>query len=179
MSSFEREEIKRILTRTMEDVKKFQKKTSQLDKKKINELNEKINLLVKENKTLKKLDFGTENDEEAREVARRELQLKEARSRREYERQIKRSKKRQYRQYTQENLESESSEEEEVKHKKSKLKKKRSNTEIQNVKLVVAAAKIIAAVALETMRRKKSRKKMQDKKNKVSQYIKKNQSNLR
>ena len=74
MSSFDREEIKRILTRTMEDVKKFQK-NSQLDKKKISELNEKINLLVKENKTLKKLRFGTENDEEAREVARRELQL--------------------------------------------------------------------------------------------------------
>ena len=58
----------------MEDVKKFQK-NSQLDKKKISELNEKINLLVKENKTLKKLRFRTENDEEAREVARRELQL--------------------------------------------------------------------------------------------------------
>ena len=47
MSSFDREEIKRILTRTMEDVKKFQK-NSQLDKKKISELNEKINLLVKD-----------------------------------------------------------------------------------------------------------------------------------
>ena len=46
MSSFNRKEIKRILTRTMEDVKKFQK-ISQLDKKKISELNEKINLLVK------------------------------------------------------------------------------------------------------------------------------------
>ena len=108
--SFDREEIKRILARTMEDVKKFQK-NSQLDKKKISKLNEKMNLLVKENKNLKKLRFRTENDEEAREVARRELQLEEARRRREYERQIKRSKKRQYSQYTQENLESESSEE--------------------------------------------------------------------
>ena len=49
MSSFDREEIKRILTRTMEDVKKFQK-ISQLDKKKINELNEKIKVLVTENR---------------------------------------------------------------------------------------------------------------------------------
>ena len=93
----------------MKDIKKFQK-NSQLDKKKFSELNEKINLLVKENKTLKKLRFGTENDEEAREVERRELQLEEVRRRRrrEFERQIKRSKKRQYSQYTQENLESES-----------------------------------------------------------------------
>ena len=123
MSSFDREKIKRILVRTMEDVKKFQK-NSQLDKKKISELNEKINLLVKENKTLKKLRFRTENDEEAREVARRELQLEEARRRREHEKQIKRSKKRQYSQYTQENLESKSSEEEEVKHKIKRKKKK-------------------------------------------------------
>ena len=53
MSSFDREEIKRILTRTMEDVKKFQK-NSQLGKKKISELNEKINLLVKKKKLLLK-----------------------------------------------------------------------------------------------------------------------------
>ena len=53
MSSFDREEIKRILTRTMEDVKKFQK-NSQLGKKKISELNEKINLLVKKKLLLKK-----------------------------------------------------------------------------------------------------------------------------
>ena len=46
MTSFNRKEIKRILTRTIEDVKKFQK-NSQLDKKKISELNEKINLSVK------------------------------------------------------------------------------------------------------------------------------------
>ena len=94
MSSFDREEIKRILTRTMEDVKKFQK-NSQLDKKKISELNEKINLLVKENKTLKKLRFRTENDEDAREVARRELQGEEAMRRREYKRQIRKFEKRQ------------------------------------------------------------------------------------
>ena len=105
MSSFDREEIKRILTKTMEDVKNFQK-TSQLDNKKISELNEKMSLLVKENKTLKKLRFRTENDEEAREVVRRELQLEEARRRREYKRQITRSKKRQYSRYKQENLES-------------------------------------------------------------------------
>ena len=123
MSSFDREKIKRILARTMEDVKKFQK-NSQLDKKKISELNEKINLLVKENKTLKKLRFRTENDEEAREVARRELQLEEARRGREHERQRKRSKKRHYSQYMQENLESKSSEEEEVKHKIKRKKKK-------------------------------------------------------
>ena len=88
MSSFNREEIKRLLTKTMEDVKKF-KNNSQLDKKKTSELNQKINLLVKENKTLKKLHFGKENDEEAREGARRELQLEEVRRRREYKRQIK------------------------------------------------------------------------------------------
>ena len=117
-SSLDREEIKRILTRTMEDLKKFQK-NSQLDKKKISELSEKINLLVKENKTLKKLSFRTENEEEAREVARRELQLAEARRRRECKRQIRRSKKRQFSRCKQENLESKSSEEE-VKHKKSK-----------------------------------------------------------
>ena len=52
MSSFDREEIKRILTRAIEDVTKFQK-NSQIEKKKISELNEKINLLIKENKTLK------------------------------------------------------------------------------------------------------------------------------
>ena len=52
MSSFDREEIKRILTKTMKDVKKFQKNL-QLDKKKISKLNEKISLLVKENETLK------------------------------------------------------------------------------------------------------------------------------
>ena len=157
ISSFDREEIKRILARTMEDVKKFQK-NAQLDKKKMSELNEKINLLVKENKTLKKSRFRAENDEEAREVARRELQLEEARRRREHERQIKRSKKRQYSQYMQENLESESSEEEEVKHKIKTKKKNQTNTEKQNVKLVAAAVKIIAAVALEMRRRKKSRK---------------------
>ena len=53
MSSFDKEEIKRILTRTMEDVKKFQK-NSQLGKKKISELNEKINLLVKKKIIIKK-----------------------------------------------------------------------------------------------------------------------------
>ena len=58
MFLFDREEIKIILKRIMEDVKKSQK-NSQLDKKKISELNEKINLLVKENKTLKTLCFGT------------------------------------------------------------------------------------------------------------------------
>ena len=42
MASFNREETKRILARTMEDVKKFQK-TSHLDKKKISELHEKKN----------------------------------------------------------------------------------------------------------------------------------------
>ena len=58
MFLFDREEIKIIFKRIMEDVKKSQK-NSQLDKKKISELNEKINLLVKENKTLKTLCFGT------------------------------------------------------------------------------------------------------------------------
>ena len=118
MSSLDRDQIKRILTRTMEDLKKFQK-NSQIDKKEISELNEKINLLVKENKTLKKLRFRTENEEEAREVARRELQLAEARRRRECKRQIRRSKKRQFSRCKQESLQSKSSEEE-VKHKKSK-----------------------------------------------------------
>ena len=40
----------------MEDVKKILK-TSQLDKKKISKVDEKVNLLVKENKTLKKVTF--------------------------------------------------------------------------------------------------------------------------
>ena len=55
--------------------------------------------------------------------------------------------------------------------------KRRSKTEKQNAKLVTAAVKIIAAVALETKRRKKSRK--NTRKKKVSQYIKKSQSHLR
>ena len=49
MFLFDREEIKIIFKRIMEDVKKSQK-NSQLDKKKISELNEKINLLVKDPK---------------------------------------------------------------------------------------------------------------------------------
>ena len=82
----------------MEDVKKI-KKTSQLDKKKINKVDEKVNLLVKENKTLKKLRFRTKNDEEAREVARRWLELEEARRRRECKKQAKRSKMKHYSHY--------------------------------------------------------------------------------
>ena len=47
MFSFDRGHIKRILTKTMEDVKKIQKNSP--DKKKISEINEKINLFLKEN----------------------------------------------------------------------------------------------------------------------------------
>ena len=177
MSSFDREEIKRILTKTMENVKKFQK-TSQLDKKKFSELNEQINLLVKENKTLNKLRFGTENDEEARGVARRELQLEGVRRRREYERQIKRSKKRQYCQYTQENLESESSEEEEVKHKKSKPRKKTKHRKTK-CETNGSSSENNSSSSSGGEVEEEEQKKRKTKKNKVSQYIKKNQSNLR
>ena len=52
-------------------------------------------------------------------------------------------------------------------------KKKRSNTEKQNVKLVAAAEKIIAPVALETRRRKKSRKNAKQKKKYLKIYISK------
>ena len=176
MPSFDREEIKRILTKTMEDVKKFQK-NSQLDKKKFSELNEKINLLVKEKKTLNKLRFGTENDEEAREVARRELQLEEVGRGREYERQIKRSKKRQYCQYTQENLESETSEEEEVKYKKSKRKRKIKHRKTKR-EASGSSSENNSSCSSGGEEEEEEQKKRKIKK-KVSQHIKKNQSNLR
>ena len=73
----------------------------------------------------------------------------------------------------QENLHSKSSEEKEVKHNKIKRKKKIKHRK-KNVKLVAAAAaKIMAAVALEMTRRKKSIKNARQKKIKYLNILKK------
>ena len=57
--------------------------------------------------------------------------------------------------------------------------KKRLNTKNQNLKVVVAAAKIIAVIALQRKRKGKRRKESGQKKIKYHNTLKKNQSNLR
>ena len=58
--------------RSQEDNKKISELTAEKNK-----LAQKINSLIDQNKTLKKLRFGTEDDNQAREVARRKLELEE------------------------------------------------------------------------------------------------------
>ena len=56
----------------------------------------KKNIISKKKRDHKKITFQKKNDEEAREVVRTELQLEEARRKRDCKRQRTRSKKRQY-----------------------------------------------------------------------------------
>ena len=125
--SLEKDELRKMLTKTMDDIMEF-KHRSQQDKKIISELTteknklaQKINTLIDQNKTLKKLRFRTEDDNQAREVARRELELEQKKNfkRREYS-DIPRPKKRNF---VDENLES-GSNEDEIKEKPKKNKKK-------------------------------------------------------
>ena len=74
--SLEKDKLRKMLTKTMDDIMEFEH-SSQEDEKKISELTteknklaQKINTLIDQNKTLKKLRFRTEDDNQAREVAR-------------------------------------------------------------------------------------------------------------
>ena len=124
-------QIKNLLKKTMEDIKKFQEGHEE-DRKQIKlptaekqKLNQKLQILLEENKTLKDLAKMPLDDEMARNVARRELaREKSVRDNRRKHVEAKRNHKtKRYR----EDTESEESEKEEREYKRPKSKKKKKS----------------------------------------------------
>ena len=136
-------QIKNLLKKTMEDIRKFQKGHEE-DRKQIKlltaekqKLNQKLQILLEENKALKDLAKMPLDDEMARNVARRELAREKSvrDNRREHLEAKKKHKTKRYR----EDTESEESEEEEREYKRLKSKKKRKNLDKKKEKASVKA----------------------------------------
>ena len=124
-------QIKNLLKKTMEDIRKFQKGHEE-DRKQIKfltaekqKLNQKLQILLKENKALKDLAKMPLDDEMARNVARGELAREKSvcDNRREHVEAKRNHKTKRYR----EDTESEESEEEEREYKRPKSKKKKKS----------------------------------------------------
>ena len=123
---FDKEEIKKLLNKTLKDIQKFEK-FSQEDKKKKrsavrkNRLQHKVTSLLEEKKALKKLDQMPLEDKMAQEVVKRELAMENKKKWRYVQQQKLQFRKPSKRVYFQESEESESSDEEirHTKHKRS------------------------------------------------------------
>ena len=160
-------QIKNLLKKTMEDIRKFQKGHEE-DRKQIKlltaekqKLNQKLQILLEENKALKDLAKMPLDDEMARNVARRELaRVKSVRDNRREHLEAKRNHKtKRYR----EDTESEESEEEEREYKRLKSKKKKKSRQ----------EKSESECESESESEEEVIKKRGKKANKVSDYIQK------
>ena len=87
-SDFDKEEIKKLLNKTLKDIQKFEK-FSQDDQKKIkdlqsgkNRLQQEVTSFLEENRALKKLAQMPSEDQMAREIAKRELVMENKKQRR-------------------------------------------------------------------------------------------------
>ena len=160
-------QIKNLLKKTMEDIRKFQKSHEE-DRKQIKlltaekqNLNQKLQILLEENKALKDLAKMPLDDEMARNVARRELaREKSVRDNRREHLEVKRNHKtKRYR----EDTESEESEEEEREYKRLKSKKKKKSRQEKSE----SEGESKSESEEEVIKKKKK------KANKVSDYIQK------
>ena len=124
-------QIKNLLQKTMEDIRKFQKGHEE-DRKQIKlltaekqKLNQKLQILLEENKTLKDLAKMPLDDEMARNLARRELAREKSvhDNRREHVEAKRNDKTKRYR----EDAKSEEIEEEQREYKRPKSKKKKNS----------------------------------------------------